>query len=141
MDPPLAPGTRIALLLDDGSVHLLPVPEADESLKVRGLGVLSGKLLQDARIGGLLEMGRTRARVLDPTPELIFEALSRKAQVITPPDAARIAHGTGVGPGSTVVEGGLGSGGLTTYLAHLVGEQGKVHGFDLREDHARVAAK
>ncbi len=138
-DRRLAPGTPVALYGGDEDVHLVRIPGEDDVVRIQGLGVLSADLFEDLAIGEVLQLGRRSVRVLPQTPDLVFMALARRAQIIGPQDAARIVHECGIGPGSTVVEGGLGSGALTCYMAHAVGPEGTIHGYELREDHAEVA--
>jgi tRNA (adenine57-N1/adenine58-N1)-methyltransferase len=135
-----APGDPIVLKRDD-STHLFLVPEPGDTVDVDGIGVVSGDLLADLAVGDRMELGRTAFRVLSPTPQLVFEARERGAQVIRPADAARIAHLAAIGPGTRVVEGGAGSGALTAYLAHLVGDDGRVVTVDRRQDHLDVARR
>ncbi len=47
----------------------------------------------------------------------------------------------GIGPGSTVIESGTGSGGLTTALAWFVGDTGKVITYERRADFYKLAGK
>lgn len=137
----LAPGTPVVLDDGEGDLTLVQVPGPEETVEVPGLGVLAGGLFESASLGGRLSLGRRKVLILPVTPQLAFETLERGAQVIRPQDAARIAHGCAVGPGRTVVEGGVGSGALTAYLAFLVGERGDVHGFDVRADHLGTARR
>lgn len=134
-------GDTVALTGSEGGVHLVRVPPADNTVEIKGLGLVAGELFAGLRLGARLQLGRRRFTVHPPTPALVFEALRRGAQVIGVQDAARIAHGCGVGPGSTVVEGGLGTGALSCYLAYLVGAKGRLHGFELRADHLKVARR
>lgn len=135
----LEPGEPVVLDDGDGERHLVTVPETDGTVEVPGLGVLSGGLFASSELGGSLKLGRRRVHVLPVTPELAFATLERGAQVIRPQDAARIAHACGIGPGTRVVEGGVGTGALTAYLAFLVGDGGRVHGVEVRDDHLETA--
>ena len=65
----------------------------------------------------------------------------RGAQVIYPKDQAMIVQLADVCPGAVVVEAGAGSGALTSALLRAVGPSGRVISFELREDHAKIAAK
>ena len=68
-------------------------------------------IFRDARVA----LGNDRAAV----------ALRRKAQIITPKDASRIAYELGIGPGDRVLESGIGSGAATMALAWNVGHAGR----------------
>lgn len=129
------------VLKGEGTTHLLDVPEPGGTVDIDGLGVLGGDLFAGIEVGDTLSLGRSSYRVLDPTPQLVFEALERGAQVIRPADASRIAHLAAIGPGSRVVEGGAGSGALTAYLAFLVGDEGHVLSIDRRKDHLDLARR
>lgn len=137
---PTAPGDPI-VLKGEGDTHLLQRPAKGETVDVDGVGVVGADLLAEVEVGELLRLGRSRYRVLEPTPQRVFEALERGAQVIRPADASRIAHLAAIGPSSTVVEGGAGSGALGAYVAHLVGEEGHVVSIDRRQDHLDVARR
>lgn len=134
----LAPGVP-AVVEQGEDLALIRVPEQEGTVEVPGLGVLSGSLFAGVSWGQRVSLGRRSMRVFPVTPELAFETLNRGPQVIRPLDASRIAHACGVGPGAVIVEGGVGSGALTAYLAFLVGEEGRVHGFDARKDHLATA--
>lgn len=62
--------------------------------------------------------------------------LKRKAQIITPKDAGIILTETGVTKDSTVVEAGIGSGGLTVFLANFVKN---VISYEINKEHVEVA--
>lgn len=132
---------RPVILKGEGATHLIEPPAPGETVDVDGVGVLGGDLFTDVEVGDRLDLGRRSYLVLEPTPQLVFEALERGAQVIRPPDAARIVHLAGIGPASRVVEGGAGSGALTAFLAHLVGDTGSVVTVDRRQDHLDVARR
>lgn len=65
----------------------------------------------------------------------------RGAQVVYPKDQAMIVGLADIAPGDTVVEAGAGSGALTSALLRAVAPGGHVVSFELREDHAAIAAR
>jgi tRNA (adenine57-N1/adenine58-N1)-methyltransferase len=65
--------------------------------------------------------------------------MPRGAQVLYPKDLALIPMWADVYPGARVFEAGTGSGALTMALLRLVGPQGLVVTYDLREDFAKTA--
>jgi tRNA (adenine57-N1/adenine58-N1)-methyltransferase len=71
----------------------------------------------------------------------LYKKLKRGPQVITLKDASTISAYTGVGPGDRVLDAGGGSGFLTIYLASLVGSEGKVYCYEIREDFAELVRK
>ncbi len=65
----------------------------------------------------------------------------RHTQVLYPKDISYILFQLGIGPGSTVVEAGTGSGALTMALANTVRPNGKIYSYDISEKHQKTAAK
>jgi tRNA (adenine57-N1/adenine58-N1)-methyltransferase len=71
---------------------------------------------------------------LEPTLRDILLHIQRKSQIIFPKDIGYILLRLSIGPGKRVVEGGTGSGALTTALAWSVGPTGRVFSYDKRLD-------
>ena len=67
--------------------------------------------------------------------------MTRHAQIVYPKDIAMIVTWGDVSTGSTVVEGGFGSGALTMGLLRAVGPSGRVVTYELHESAANRAAK
>ena len=81
------------------------------------------------------------AYLLRPTlSDILMKGFKRVTQVIYPKDLSLLVMLSGIGPGSRVLESGIGTGFLTAVLAHYVGSEGKVYGYEIREDFARVAS-
>lgn len=132
-------GETVLLLGPDGERHV--VRSANAPARVAGLGVVDsasfvGRNWGDAVTLGLREYVLTRPVLADH-----LRRAERKAQIILPKDAARILLETGLGAGDRVVEAGVGSGALTVVLAHAVAPNGRVHAYDLREDHLAVGRR
>ena len=72
--------------------------------------------------------------VMRPTLYDLIKSVKRRTQIIYPKEIGYIAMKLGIGPGCRVVEAGCGSGGLTTALAWLVGDTGKVYTYERREE-------
>jgi tRNA (adenine57-N1/adenine58-N1)-methyltransferase len=67
--------------------------------------------------------------------------MGRAATVLYPKDAGAILMWADIGPGTTVLEAGTGSGGLAMVLTRAVLPGGSVVSVERREDHAAVARK
>lgn len=65
--------------------------------------------------------------------------MPRGAAVIYPKDAARIVALADLGPGTRVLEAGVGSGALTCYLLRATGPTGRVVSVERRSDFAEIA--
>ena len=67
--------------------------------------------------------------------------MPRGATIVYPKDAAMILGIADIGPGSRVLEAGVGSGALTISLLRAVGPTGSVDSFEKRDEFANVASK
>ena len=128
----------VALLLVDerGRKHLVPV--GGPVVAIRDLGTFDAEKLR-THVGRRLTLGGRSFWVLRASGRDLEETLGREAQVLSPKDIASILFEADVGPGSSVVESGSGSGGLTLALARAVGSTGHVVSCDLREEAIAVA--
>lgn len=79
--------------------------------------------------------------VMRPSLKDYVSKFSRRTQIIYPKDSAVILLWSDVHPGSKVLEAGIGSGGLTVYLATMVGENGKVYGYDVNPESLEITKK
>lgn len=66
-------------------------------------------------------------------------SMPRGAQIVYPKDAGQIIVEGDIFPGATVIEAGVGSGALSSYLLRAIGEKGKLFSFELREEFAEIA--
>ncbi|WP_105036774.1 tRNA (adenine-N1)-methyltransferase [Cryobacterium aureum] len=66
-------------------------------------------------------------------------SMPRGAAIIYPKDAAQILAQADIFPGATVVEAGVGSGGLSLWLLRAIGPAGRLASFERREEFADVA--
>ena len=71
--------------------------------------------------------------VFAPSTDDIIRHLQREGQIIFPKDLGYIALKLGIRPGVQVIEAGTGSGALTLWLALLVGDEGHVYSYEMRE--------
>ena len=98
-------------------------------------GTLNGDDLIGLEWGSVLELQAGKVYVLPPTRyEIMMRLFERTGQVIYPKDLGYIVEVSGIMPGMTVLEAGVGSGFLTTTLAIVVGKEGKVIGYDVRKE-------
>jgi len=79
--------------------------------------------------------------LLEPSIVDYYDKLPRAGSIVMKKEIGPIIAYTGIGSGSRVVEAGTGTGALAIYLAHIVGEEGKVYTYEIREDHLEIAKK
>lgn len=130
-------GERIILIDERGRKYLVRAErrELQTQLGVVDLGEAIGKE-PGARLKSHLgrEFVLLRPLIID-----YLEKLRRVPQIMLPKDAAQIVAYTGVGPGSFVVDAGVGSGSLAIFLGNLVRPNGRVVSYEVREEFKRVA--
>lgn len=123
------------LLIDEQTKDAF-LSRLSERTKIQtGHGFIDTERLAKKGFGETIQSS-TRDNFLLLKPELpdFIEKLRRGPQIITVKDVSSIAGHCGISPGKTIVEGGGGSGAATIFLANLVGENGRVHTYEIRED-------
>ena len=127
----------ITLREDDGRIHIVEIK--DDTHKIKGLGVLNTKtMFTSQNIGDCVNIG-SKSLTIIPTrlPELI-RGMKRRAQTISAKDAGLLIARLGIGGNDTILEAGLGSGGLALHIARVLGESGTLISIDNRTEHASV---
>lgn len=79
--------------------------------------------------------------LLQPALGNLIQEIKRNTQIMYPKDIGYIIVSLGIGPGTTVIEAGTGSGALTTAFAWAVGTQGRVYSYEIRQDIQNLAQK
>ena len=134
------PGDRAQLTDPKGRRHSITLEPG------RTFFTHKGSIEHDAILGGpegvvLTSTGGTPYLVLRPLLADHVMAMPRGAAVIYPKDAAQIVALADVFPGARVVEAGVGSGALASFLLRAVGDTGSVSSYERRADFAEIARK
>jgi tRNA (adenine57-N1/adenine58-N1)-methyltransferase catalytic subunit len=127
---------RVVLLDPRGVKHLVTLDR--DPVNIPSVGVVRVSTLREA-IGRRWTIGTRSFIVLTPSLRDAVESARRKAQIVTPKDAASLVWNCDLKAGDSVVEAGAGSGALTLALAQYVGPTGRVVTYDLRRDFLDVA--
>ena len=135
---PLRAGERVQLTDPRGRMHTITLTAGAEFHTHRG------RFVHDDLIGrpdGTVVTNTAGIEYLVLRPLLADFVLSmpRGAAVVYPKDSGQVVQMADVFPGATVIEAGVGSGALTMSLLRAVGDAGRVHSFERREDFAAVA--
>jgi len=107
-------------------------------------GSHKGDLMHDDIIGqpqGSVIANQSGIEYLALKPLLTDYVLSmpRGAAIVYPKDAAQIVVEADIFPGAVVVEAGVGSGSLSSYLLRAIGDSGRLISFERREEFAQIA--
>ena len=103
-------------------------------------GLLKMAEVAEAGFGGVVRTHKGHAfRVLRPTLYDCIKGVRRSTTIMYPKEIGYILLKLGVGPGRRIIEAGSGSGGLTTALAWMAGDNGRVYTCERREEFSRGA--
>ena len=133
-------GDRVQLSDAKGNKHTIVLTEDKEFHTHRG-AILHNELVGMPEGSMVSSTNGTIYMALKPLLLDHILAMPRGAAVIYPRDSAQIIVEADIFPGATVVEAGVGSGGLSSYLLRAIGPQGRLFSFERREDFAATAKK
>ena len=126
----------IFLVLDERRRWLVEVKAGDSFHTHRGIiefNDLIGKPFGTCVFSKPYETQGYKFYILKPLASDYILYMSRKTQIVYPEDAGLILIYSGIGPGSTVIEAGCGSGALTCILGNFVRPNGHIYSYDIRE--------
>jgi tRNA (adenine57-N1/adenine58-N1)-methyltransferase len=135
---PLRPGERVQLTDEKGRMNTITLTPGGAFHTHKGF------LPHDDVIGreeGTVVANTVghRYQALRPLLSDFVLSMPRGAAVVYPKDAAQIVTMADIFPGARVVEAGVGSGALSISLLRAVGDSGRLHSFERREEFADVA--
>jgi tRNA (adenine57-N1/adenine58-N1)-methyltransferase catalytic subunit len=135
---PLRAGERVQLTDPKGRLHTITLTEGKDFHTHRG------SFAHDELIGapeGSVVTNTAGIAYLALRPLLSDYVLSmpRGAAVVYPKDAGQVVAMADIFPGAMVVEAGVGSGALSMSLLRAVGDDGRLHSFERREEFADIA--
>ncbi|HXF02701.1 MAG TPA: tRNA (adenine-N1)-methyltransferase [Arthrobacter sp.] len=135
---PLRPGERVQLTDEKGRMNTITLTPGGAFHTHKGflphddiIGLQEGTVVANT-------VGH-RYQALRPLLSDFVLSMPRGAAVVYPKDAAQIVTMADIFPGARVVEAGVGSGALSISLLRAVGDGGRLHSFERREEFADVA--
>lgn len=135
---PLRPGDRVQLTDPRGRLHTITLAPGAT------FHTHKGYFRHDELIGApegtvVVSTGAVAYLALRPLLSDFVLSMPRGAAVVYPKDAGQIVAMADIYPGARVVEAGVGSGALTMSLLRAVGDRGRLHSVERREDFAAIA--
>ena len=102
-------------------------------------GVISQEDIINAKVGDVLEthMGK-KYTVIEPNINDYIDLMKRNCSILLPQDLGLITGFTGIGYGSKIVESGTGAGSSLLLFANIVGPDGHVSSYEIREDFVKI---
>ena len=123
----------LALLIDRKARRYM-ITLAEGEIYHTHLGRLSHDDLIGSSIGGWYRTDKSHVLLaVHPSLGDFVRQMPRGPQIIYPKDLGNIVNFADIFPGATVIEGGLGSGALTSALLRAVGPNGKVITYEIDE--------
>lgn len=80
-------------------------------------------------------------KVMMPNVNDYIELMERKCSIILPKDIGIITAKTGLGSGFKVLDAGTGAGATALHFGNIVGKEGNVYTYEVREDFAEIAER
>lgn len=104
-------------------------------------GIIKKEELQSCQAGDTLEthMGK-EIKVVKADVNDLIELMQRRCSILLPKDIGIVISHTGLGCGDRVVDAGTGAGAIALHFANVVGENGNVYSYEIREDFAEIAS-
>lgn len=125
------------ILIDErGKKYLLNLEQDFQN----DLGIIKKEDLQECNPGDILEthMGK-QVKVVKADVNDLIELMQRRCSILLPKDIGIVISYTGLGCGGRVVDAGTGAGAIALHFANVVGNDGKVYSYEIREDFAQIA--
>lgn len=138
MDEIFRAGDRVQLTGPKGRLNTITLQPGAR------FGTHKGDILHDSIIGlsegSVIESdGGSKYLALKPLLTDYVLSMPRGAAIIYPKDAGQIIVEADIYPGAKVVEAGVGSGALSSYLLRAIGHQGELISFERRPEFAEIA--
>lgn len=131
-------GELVLLISPEGKRYLRTL-HPDHTLHTQE-GVIKMSELAQAGFGSVVRTHKGFAfRVLRPSLSDCIKGVRRSTTIMYPKEIGYVLLKLGAGPGRRIVEAGSGSGGLTTALAWMAGDTGRVYSCERREEFSRNA--
>ena len=102
-------------------------------------GVIPEDDIKNAKVGDVLEthMGK-KYTVIEPNVIDYIELMKRNCSILLPQDLGLITGFTGIGHGSKIVESGTGAGSSLLFFANIIGPEGHISSYEIREDFVEI---
>ena len=127
------------MILDErGKKYVLKKGEEFQS----DLGIIKADVLDAAEIGDEVKSHLDHTfKIMKPNINDFIDIMDRRCSILIKKDIGQVLAHTGLGAGSRVVDAGTGAGAIALNFGNVVGPQGQVYTYEIRQDFAEVARK
>ena len=106
------------------------------------LGIVKADVLDNAQIGDEVKSHLDHSfKIVKPNVNDFIDLMERRCSILIKKDIGQVLDHTGLGAGSRVVDAGTGAGAIALHFGNVVGLQGKIFTYEIREDFAEVARR
>ena len=106
------------------------------------LGIIKADVLDNAQIGDEVKSHLDRTfKIMKPNINDFIDIMDRRCSILIQKDIGQVLAHTGLGYGARVVDAGTGAGAIALNFGNVVGPEGDVFTYEIREDFAEVAQK
>ena len=106
------------------------------------LGIVKADVLDNAQIGDEVKSHLDHSfKIVKPNVNDFIDLMERRCSILIKKDMGQVLAHTGLGAGSRVVDAGTGAGAIALHFGNVVGLEGKVFTYEVREDFAEVARR
>jgi tRNA (adenine57-N1/adenine58-N1)-methyltransferase len=127
------------MILDErGKKYVLKPGEDFQS----DLGIVKADVLDGAEIGDEVRSHLDHTfKIMKPNINDFIDIMDRRCSILLKKDIGLVLAHTGLGAGSRVVDAGTGAGAIALNFGNVVGGEGEVFTYEIREDFSEVARK
>lgn len=106
------------------------------------LGIIKADVLDEADIGDEVKSHLDHSfKIVKPNINDFIDLMDRRCSILIKKDIGQVLAHTGLGAGSRVVDAGTGAGAIALNFGNVVGPDGQVYTYEIRQDFAEVAKK
>ena len=106
------------------------------------LGIIKSDVLDEAEIGDEVKSHLDHTfKIMKPNVNDFIDIMDRRCSILIQKDIGQVLAHTGLGAGSRVVDAGTGAGAIALNFGNVVGSEGQVYTYEIREDFVEVAKK
>ena len=127
------------MILDERGKKYILKPGAEFQSDV---GIVKADVLDNAQIGDEVKSHLDHSfKIVKPNVNDFIDLMERRCSILIKKDIGQVLAHTGLGAGSRVVDAGTGAGAIALHFGNVVGLEGKVFTYEVREDFAEVARR
>ena len=106
------------------------------------LGIIKSEILDNAKIGDEVESHLNhKFKIIKPNINDFIDIMDRRCSILLKKDIGLVLAHTGLGSGNRVVDAGTGAGAIALNFGNVVGNDGHVFTYEIREDFSEIALK